>query len=331
MKNESDYAQGIGVLREIEKTLISREQWQRAIDAPDASEALRVMGGDYDFSAAHSPEAYEPALQAKLKQTYDRMYAICADSEAVDILNLKYVFHNLKVLVKAEVSEHASQNSEAILSAVASVTPNTIESGEKGGCPAYLSKAKKAMQDAYAVTHDPQAIDMTADRLMYERMLELAGHLGNEYILQYVKMSIDIYNLTLLMRVRNMKKGPRFLSGALLGGGLTDPAIMLDGYDKPFDVIASKSYYKYFGEAMRLAGESYDKTGNFSELEKLGDNLLTRHAAKDRYVPFGPEPIFSYILARENEIRQMRIVITCKLNHISEDTLRERLRDLHAS
>ena len=324
--NESDYAQSIGVLREMEKALISREQWQRAIDAPDVSEALRVMGGDYDFSSMRGPEAYEPVLQAKLKETYDKLYILCVQPEVVDILNLKYVFHNLKVLVKASVSEYARQNSDAILSSVSAVKPSEVS--EKGGAPGYVMEAKRVMEEAFAVNRDPQAIDVAADRLMFARMLELAEGLKNEYILRYVQMSIDLYNLTLLVRVRNMQKGPRFLQESLLDGGLTDKALMADAYDKPFDAIVVKSYYKYFGDAVRLAMEAFEKTKNFSELEKLTDNLLTTHIARAKFIAFGPEPLFAFIIARENEIRQIRIIITCKLNSIPEDTLRERLRDI---
>lgn len=326
--NEADYAEAIGVLREMEKTLMNREQWQRAVDAPDVTEALRVMSGDYDFSASH--DTYEPVLQAKLKETYDRLYTLCVEPEVVDILNVKYIFHNLKVLVKASVSEHARQNSNAILSEVAAVTPQDMLAGEKGGCPAYVTEARQAMEAAYAETRDPQSVDMVADRLMHERMLSLAEGLGNEFILQYVKMFIDLYNIRLLMRVQNMRLGARFLHGALLEGGLTDPSLFREMHDKSIDVIAVKFYYKYFGEALRQSEESYEKTHNYSMLEKQADNLLTAHIAQAKYVAFGPEPLFAYILARENEIRQMRIVITCKLNHISEDTLRERLRDLYA-
>jgi V/A-type H+-transporting ATPase subunit C len=47
-------------------------------------------------------------------------------------------------------------------------------------------------------------------------------------------------------------------------------------------------------------------------------------------VPYGPETVFAYIAAKENEIRQARIILTCKANGVSPDVLRERLRDNYA-
>jgi V/A-type H+-transporting ATPase subunit C len=326
---EAEYAQAVGVLREIEKALLTREQWQRAIDASDIHEALRFMGADYGFAALGNPDAYEPLLQARLKETYEQFYQITPEPEVVDILNLKYVFHNLKVMVKADVSDHARQNSEGILSEVAKVTPAQIRQGEKGDAPEYAVTAYGEMREAYDATRDPQAIDMTGDRLMYAQMLILAESLQSDFILKYVQMSIDIYNLRLLVRAKNMQRGSRFLRDSLLPGGLTDPDFMKESYDKPFDAIAARCYYAYFGDAVRLSEESYERNKNFATLEKLTDNLLTAHIATAKYIAFGPEPLFAYLIARENEIRQIRIVITCKINGIDQDVLRERLRDLY--
>ncbi len=326
---EAEYAEAIGVLREIEKTLLTKEQWQRAVDAPDVNEALRFMGGEYNFASLHNPDEYEPLLQVKLKATYERFYTLAPERETVDILNLKYVFHNLKVMAKAEISEHARQNSGGIISRVAAVTPEEIRAGEKGEAPEYAVNAYREMLDAYALNRDPQAIDMAGDRLMYARMLELAEGLQNAFILKYVQMSIDIYNLRLLVRAKNMQKGARFLRDSLLPGGLTGTDFMKESYDKPFDAIAARCYYAYFGDAVRLSEESYEKNKNFATLEKLTDNLITAHLAGAKYIAFGPEPLFAYLAALENEIRQIRIVITCKINGISEDVLRERLRDLY--
>jgi V/A-type H+-transporting ATPase subunit C len=326
---EAEYAEAVGVLREIEKTLLTREQWQRAVDASDLNEALRYMGGNYGFASLVNPDAYEPLLQAQLKETYEQFYTLSPEPEVVHILNLKYTFHNLKVMAKAEVSEYARANSEGILSEVARVTPAQVKQGEKGDAPEIILSAYTEMLNAYETSRDPQAIDMAGDRLMYAQMLVLAEALQNDFILKYVQMSIDIYNLRLLVRSKNMQKGIRFLRESLLPGGLTGTDFMTDNYDKPFDVIVSKCYYAYYGDAMRLSEEGYERHGNFAALEKLTDNLLTTHLASAKYVAFGPEPLFAYICARENEIRQIRIVITCKINGISEDVLRERLRELY--
>ena len=48
-----------------------------------------------------------------------------------------------------------------------------------------------------------------------------------------------------------------------------------------------------------------------------------------KYINIGPEPIFSYIVAKEAEIKTLRIILVAKLNNLSPDVIRERVRELY--
>ena len=45
--------------------------------------------------------------------------------------------------------------------------------------------------------------------------------------------------------------------------------------------------------------------------------------------PFGIAPLAAYILARENEIKMVRIILSGKLNGFPDEFIRERLRDMY--
>jgi V/A-type H+-transporting ATPase subunit C len=40
-------------------------------------------------------------------------------------------------------------------------------------------------------------------------------------------------------------------------------------------------------------------------------------------------PLAAYILARENEIKSVRILLSGKINDLPEDSIRERLREMY--
>ena len=321
-----EYGPAAGFLWEIEKKLLTRDQWQSAIDAPTADEAIRILGDDYSFNELESVEFYEQALQRKLAETYQYMYTLSTKPELVDILNLKYQFHNLKVLVKASVSAHANQNSAYALSMISAISPEDMV---KSDSPKYLSEAYTEMERAYTVNYDPQAIDMEADSRMFKQMLILCECLECTFVTTYVKSLIDMFNLKLLMRAQRMQRDSAFLSNSLQLGGLTDHRQLLDNYDKPFSEIATLFTYKYFGDILKQAADSYDEANGFSTLEKLCDNLLMTLLKQSKYLPIGPEMIFTYILVRENEISRIRMLLACKVNGIPNDVLHERLCDLY--
>jgi len=75
--------------------------------------------------------------------------------------------------------------------------------------------------------------------------------------------------------------------------------------------------------------EAFRKTGRLSEFEKIADNELMNLNKGSKNVIFGPEPLFSYLHAKEAEVKALRIIMVSKINKLSPETIRERLRDLY--
>ena len=91
--------------------------------------------------------------------------------------------------------------------------------------------------------------------------------------------------------------------------------------------IASKLSYTRYGAILKEGIESYAKTGSVSLFEKLSDNFIMSLLKGAKIMTSGVEPIIAYIYAKENEIKLIRIIMVGKLNNISAEVIRERLRD----
>ena len=48
-----------------------------------------------------------------------------------------------------------------------------------------------------------------------------------------------------------------------------------------------------------------------------------------KMIPFGPEAVIAYIYAKETEIKVIRTIMVGKLNNITQEVIRERLRDVY--
>ncbi|MDR2932358.1 MAG: V-type ATPase subunit [Oscillospiraceae bacterium] len=335
MKN-TDFASVSAFLRVQEKRLLSGGDIDRVIDAPNADEALRMLSqnSDYDFASLKNAFEYESRLKAELKRVYESAWKLAGDnSELVDILAAKYDFHNVKTAVKAA---HFSQRTENPYFYVTPVAPGDIEdyvqngAAAKSGLPAHLKQAVDTAEDAYEHTQNPQNIDIAVDKALFAYQMTLCARLGNDFISDYMKMSIDFYNIKTLLRVKMMQKGTAFLTEALAPGGKTATDFFVENYSKNVSAMAPVFYYKYFGGAVQAGLEAFERDGNLSALEKRFDDLLVAHTKQAKYLSFGGEILFAYIVSKENEIRQVRIIVTCKQNGIGADALRERLRDTYA-
>jgi V/A-type H+-transporting ATPase subunit C len=166
--------------------------------------------------------------------------------------------------------------------------------------------------------------------MMYAYMLSVCKQLNLEMATDYVQKSIDYFNLKTFLRIKDMLKGRRFLQNSLIPGGFIPESMYLENYDKTPEDFSVMLYYRHFGTLVKAAVESYEQSGNFSDLERRLDDALTEHLRASKYLAFGAELILSYIYARENEMRQIRIILSGKINSVRGEILKERLRENYA-
>ena len=99
-------------------------------------------------------------------------------------------------------------------------------------------------------------------------------------------------------------------------------------HDAP-ENISNKLAFTNYGEMIKLGIEDFTKSGSVNELERLVDNYIMNMMKEAKYIPFGVEPLLAYIYAKETEIKIVRIIMVGKLNNISGEVIRERLRDIY--
>ena len=66
-----------------------------------------------------------------------------------------------------------------------------------------------------------------------------------------------------------------------------------------------------------------------SAFERWCDNKIIQTIKPQKYNPFSVEPLVAYVLAKENEIKTVRIILTARLNGLEEEQIRERIREMY--
>ena len=68
---------------------------------------------------------------------------------------------------------------------------------------------------------------------------------------------------------------------------------------------------------------------SLSAFERWCDNKMIEEIRDQRHNPFTAAPLAAYALAKENEIKTVRIVLSGKLNQLSDESIRERVREMY--
>ena len=192
-----------------------------------------------------------------------------------------------------------------------------------------IREALEEVERDYNENKDPQRIDILFDRYYFNHLYELAKETDIPLFIKYVKDSIDFTNIRTLIRVKKQKKDMKFLEEVLLPNGNIGIDELVLSLNEPIEVIISKYRSYDISPEVKKGLEIYQNTSRLSEFERLMDDYLMELNKPSKYVNFGPEPIFSYIIAKETEVKILRIIMVSKVNKLSPEDIRERLRDLY--
>ena len=66
-----------------------------------------------------------------------------------------------------------------------------------------------------------------------------------------------------------------------------------------------------------------------SEFERWCDNQVIEAMKPQKHNPFSVGPLVAYALARENEIKTVRIILSGKRTGMPEASIRERVREMY--
>ena len=68
---------------------------------------------------------------------------------------------------------------------------------------------------------------------------------------------------------------------------------------------------------------------SLSAFEKWCDNYIISKMRESKSDPFSIGPLVAYIIAKETEIKAVRLILTAKINELDESVIRERIRDMY--
>lgn len=328
-----DFIQGVTRTRVLEKRLLSRVRIDRMVDAKDAEEVFKVLGEtEYGSIVANIARAedYEEILSSELKRVYKLMREISKEQIVVDLMALKYDYHNLKVMIKEkELNKDLSDLYIPIGTTDFMKFKSSFLAGNLRDLDPDLKEALDAVTVDFETTKDPQRIDLILDKYYFEHLYKLAKKTEIKLFIEYVEDLIDFTNIKTLIRLKRQGKDLKFLEEVILPNGKVGKDMILLSLNESTDMIINKFRNYRIGPGLKTGLETYQETNKLSDLEKSMDNYLMKINQSSKYVTFGPEPIFSYLVAKEAEIKALRIIMVSKLNKLSPDAIRERLRDLY--
>ena len=235
MENEK-YAEAVSRIRAMETKLFDESMLNKLIESPSPEEAIKFLQEtEYasEIQSIKKVQDYEIILSKELKKLYDFLYKTVPDKDLVDIMELKYDYHNIKTLLKGKA---LNKNYDYLLIKVkpdyTEKIISSIQMDNYRDIPRIMGEAIQKAYSEFSITKDPQVIDIIIDSYMYKHMLIKAEKFEESFIINFIKLNIDLTNIKTLLRVKNQNRNREFLNLVLIPGGKVDKDILLKSFKK---------------------------------------------------------------------------------------------------
>lgn len=331
--DKMQFSQVIPRIRVYETKLLDKVKIDRMISSDSAQEALTVLQQtEYSNVMINvtNAEDYEVILSKELKRVFTLMYSICPIKAIVDLMSIKYDYHNIKVILKEIFLNGDLFNLLVNVGTIDALKlKRAIESGDTRELPPIMREAIEKASDEFQYYKDPQSIDIILDEYMFKELIQIKNKINDPFVDKYVQALIDSTNLKTLLRAKKQNKDREFLQSVIIDGGSIEKKTVIELFNDDVENIHTKFLYTDYIKFIKVGIEDYTKTNSVSLLEKLADNYIMNMMKEAKIIPFGIEPLLAYIYAKETEIKVIRIVMVGKINNISAEVVRERLRDIY--
>ncbi|MGQ9631872.1 MAG: V-type ATP synthase subunit C [bacterium] len=340
---KSDYAYAIGVIKAREVRLLDNSFFQRLLEAKDADGALQLlMETEYGqpLSELENIRDFETALNSNRAETLRTVRKLAPNPNLIDVFFLRYDFHNLKALLKSKYSDlSASRTQRTEISADGALLDmgkysidelkSWMESENFEELPEMLRDAVRLAASRYEETKDPQLIDLVIDKKMYEHLLSMVDPKSEPFLRNLLQIWIDSVNIGMFVRMR-IRGRPRdkFLE-AFIPGGKVPLDLFARAYNDTWDGAVGAFRTTEYAIIVEEGIRHWSQHNSTSLLDHRLNAHLMNWVRQAKYVTFGAEPLIGYIMAKEEEIKNLRIILVSKINKLRRELVEERLGDVY--
>ena len=326
---DTEYANAVARIRSNETSLLTTEDIEQLANAANYQSALHLLEEKGWHNIENSADVND-SLKKQINNTWQLLLEISPDISELEFLVVKNDFHNVKAVLKKFVSEHIHG---ADISDIDNfITPSSIDPEQIKNAifkkkfdelPLLVKDAAVFTYEVLIRSEDGQLADIMLDSMALSVMMMKAEKTNNKSIINIAELMSVAANIKIAVRAAKTGKDKQFLETALCQMKTLSKASLIDATIKGLDELIN-----YISKTPYSEAADHIKTST-TALEKWCDDLLMTNIKNAKYICLGVEPLIAYYIAKDAEIKNVRIILSCKHNKLPPEAIKERLRKLY--
>ncbi|MEG0442473.1 MAG: V-type ATP synthase subunit C [Carnobacterium sp.] len=317
-------------IRVYESNLLRNDQFERMLQAPDFEEALNVLKDTpyrNDIEQLKETKDYDLMLVNELQRMYAELFSISPEPNLVELFSLRYSYHNLKVLLK----EYFTKNDFTTMlipigkNSISTLRQAVETSRSDDLDQEYLTSILEVKTD-YEEYYNIQSIDIILDRRYFTHLKQLAIKIEDPKVLELIVLYIDLNNLSTLTRAISQKRSRNFLTTILSDAGSMPIEELISLGSESLEEAGKKLAEGKYREIVTASIRSDNQELSPVKIDLATDDAFMEKMKDAKLEVFGPMPLLAYIYAKENEVKNLRLVLVGKENKLPLEEVTERMR-----
>lgn len=325
----SKYLDVIPKIRIYEKKLLDKGKIDRIIEFNNIGDVFKFLSETTygsNTSDGINEVNYEEVLSLELNRLFANISDVCRDQRLMDIFTIKYKYNNLKILLK---SRFLNVNLDDALFELDSIDNeklyNAINNDILRDLDASIYPIVNDLINEFQDSNDYKKIDFILDKRMFADLKDKAIDINDKFMIEYINILIDVFNLKSIFRMRKLGLDKKIFDD-VIGIVGTIPlnklqSIFLDSKENIMIKFSNIDVYKYIKNGL----EKFISHDEIHTLELELDNYVMEFLKNGKIITSGLAPIIGYINAKESELRNIRFIITSKLNNVPPEFIKRRL------
>ncbi len=324
-REDPEYGFAVGRVRAQEKELLGLPEYDRLLRTADEAEfmaALNETSYARFLGQSREPETFDSMLTRVRTENFRFLTDCSPEQWLIQFVQLKTDGFNLKLLAKQQLA--GARPEPKTLSDTGVLAGAALEQIVAGGPDVEPEWAVAAWNSAirlYEEQQDPSVIDNVLDQAIQREQLRRAER--SRFLLGYLGLCADIDNIRTLFRMRVLGENEELLKRTFLpGGAWTMPELVTLAASAWGDV---RSYFAptEFRELVEAGISGLEQHRSLLSMERIGRELKLAYLRRSRYSVFGPEPLVTFYLLRDNEVTNLRQIRAAKVAGLTQTEARE--------
>ncbi len=260
------------------------------------------------------------ALNENLANTINKLFMISSKESHVLIKNysMKWIINNIKIIIR-------SKNWDLVKKAIVPIAPTThsycfdLIRKEKNEFVKEVSKVtgidEEKFMDLYE-NNDIIGMENELDRLYYSGLVLVHKELGRGVLKDFYKFLIELMDIKNVIKLKSIKVQKEVIESLVTTKSPLVKQIIGESMEDSIKTL-NESKYKAFAEGVEK---------DLSQLENNIEKYLLQYSFKLLHLkPLSIAPIFGYLLAKEIEIRNLKLLINSRAVNLDEEFVEKNL------